>query len=245
MANFAININAAANNPPSRLGTYTLNLDYNQAHTFTVANFTTGTVPTYVDPEGDPAATVRITSLPVTGTLELNAVAVTLNQDIPVANITANELVYTADVGTTIAYSESFTFDIADSGSLTLSGLTGTVSVNVAAEVNLPPTAVGDRTETIEYGETLVFTRAMFTTLTTPAYSDPEGDAADLLKITGLPVDGEIQLNGIPVALNAVIDFADIDLGLLTYVPDLVDTDGDVEGFTFEIADVGSGTFVG
>jgi len=245
MANFAININAAVNGAPTRLGTYTLNLDYNEAHTFTVANFTTGTVPTYVDPEGDPAETVRITSLPATGALELSAVAVTLNQDIPVASITAGNLIYTADAGTTTAYSESFTFDIADSGSGTLSGLTGTVDVNVEAQVNQPPSAVGDGSQTIDYGATLVFTRAMFTSGTTPPYSDPEADAADLLKITSLPIDGQIQLNGVPVSVNAVINFSDIDAGLLTYVPDLVDTDGDLETFVFEIADAGSGQFVG
>jgi hypothetical protein len=243
MANFAININAVVNESPTQLGTYNLLLLFNQAHTFTVANFTTETIPPYIDPESDPAATIRITSLPVTGALQLSAVAVTLNQDIPVASI--GNLVYTAAIGQTAGYSESFTFDIADSGSGTLSGLTGTVAVTAAAEVNQPPTAVGDASQTINYGASLVFTRAMFTTATTPPYSDPEGDAALNLRITALPVDGTIQLSGSNVAINSIISFADIDAGRLTYIPSLADTDGDLETFTFQIADAGSGQFVG
>jgi hypothetical protein len=245
MANFAININAAVNNPPSQLGTFTLPLDYNETHVFTVANFTTETIPPYVDPEGDGVQTVRITSLPSTGALRLSTVAVTLNQDIAVADITAGNLDYVADAGTTTEYSENFTFDIADTGSGTLSGLVGTVSITVAAEVNQPPSVVGDGSETIDYGASLVFTRAMFTTATTPPYSDPEGDAALNLRVTSLPVDGTLQLNGTPVAINQIISFADIDAGLFVYVSDLADTDGDLETFTFEIADAGSGIFVG
>jgi len=246
MANFAININAVVNLPPSQIGRFDLILDFNEVYAFTVANFTTDTIPPYIDPEGDPLFSVQITSLPATGALTLSAVPVTLNQVISEADITAGNLVYTADVGETAGYSEVFTFDVADSGSLTMSGLgTGQVSVVADAAVNQPPSVVGDGDETIDYGQTLVFTRAMFTTSTTPPYADPEGDAALDLKITALPVDGDIKLNGINVVVNAVIPFASIDAGLLTYVPDLVDTDGDLETFTFEIADAGSGQFVG
>tara|TARA_R110000823_G_scaffold304880_2_gene426659 strand:+ start:1418 stop:2155 length:738 start_codon:yes stop_codon:yes gene_type:complete len=244
MASFAININAYANLAPTQLGTLTLNLTYNQAYVFTVANFTTETIPPYVDPEGDPASLIKIVTIPTTGVLALNGVAVIASDEITVADITSNLLVYTADIGTTTLYSESFTFDIADVGSGLFGALTGTVSLNVAASVNLPPTEVGDGTETIEYAETLVFTRAMFTSGTTPPYADPEGDAALNLKIVGLPTDGDLVLNGVTVVLNQIIPFSQIDSGLFTFVPSLVDTDGDVETFQFEIADAGSGQFV-
>ena len=84
----------------------------------------------------------------------------------------------------------------------------------------------------------------MFSTGTTPPYSDPESDLAESLKILTLPTLGEILFNGIAVGPNDIILFSDIALGLLTYVPDLADTDGDIQGFTFEVADAGSGTFV-
>jgi hypothetical protein len=243
MASFSININAYTNLPPSQLGTLTLNLIHNEVYIFTVANFTTETIPPYSDPEGDAASLVKITGLPSTGVLDLNGVPVILNQEITVANITSNLLDYTADIGTVIAHTDSFTFDIADVGSTTFPALTGTVSINVAADVNQPPSTVGDGNETIDYGETLIFTRAMFTTGTTPPYADPESDAALNLKITGLPADGTLVINGVDVVINDIISFADIDSGLFTFVPSLVDTDGDLETFTFEIADAGSGIF--
>jgi hypothetical protein len=245
MASFAININAYGNLPPTQLGTLNLALNHNQAYIFTVANFTTETIPPYSDPEGDAASLIKITTLPTTGVLALNSIAVTLNQEITVADINSNLLVYTADVATLTTYSESFQFDIADIGSGVFPGLTGNISISVAAKVNLPPTAVGDGSETIDYGETLVFTRAMFTTNTTPPYADPEGDAALDLKITQLPGEGKIKLNGVNVTTNQIVPFSSIDAGLLTYVPDLIDTDGDLETFLFQISDAGSGQFVG
>jgi len=84
----------------------------------------------------------------------------------------------------------------------------------------------------------------MFSTGTTPVYADPENDLAYQLKITTLPILGEIQYNGTAVNINDIILFSDIALGLLTYIPDNADTDGDVQAFTFEVADAGSGTFV-
>jgi len=245
MANFAININAFTNLPPDQLGIFTLILDHNEVYTFSLSNFTSETIPPYNDPEGDDAETIKIITIPATGVLALNAVPVIAGDDISRTDIINNLLVYTADAGTLTAYDEVFTFNVADQGSLSFSATSGTVAVNVSASVNQPPSVVGDGDETIDYGETLVFTRAMFTTSTTPPYADPEGDAALDLKITQLPFEGVIQLNGVPIVVNTVVPFASIDAGLLTYVPALIDTDGDLESFTFEIADAGSGQFVG
>lgn len=118
-------------------------------------------------------------------------------------------------------------------------------TVTVNAKVNEPPTQVGDNVVITNYGQTIVFTVADFTTNTTPAYSDPEGDAAYQLKITSLPSTGVLKLNGVDVTLNQIIDFDDISAGLLTFVPDNGTTTTYNDPFQFEIADAGSGTFVG
>lgn len=113
------------------------------------------------------------------------------------------------------------------------------------AYINLPPSAVGDGAESTGYGVTLVYTTAMFTTNTTPVYADPEGDAALELKVLTLPTTGDLEYNATPVILNQIITFADIVLGLLTFVPDnAIQTAYDVT-FDFQIADAGSGQFVG
>ena len=58
-----------------------------------------------------------------------------------------------------------------------------------------------------------------------------------------LPLFGIIKLNGVPIVINQTISFTDIASGLLTFVPDLTVTTGDIQTFEFEIADAGSGIF--
>jgi hypothetical protein len=85
----------------------------------------------------------------------------------------------------------------------------------------------------------------MFTTNTVPPYSDPEGDAALNLKVLTLPTIGLLKYNAINVTLNQIIPFSGIDSGLLIYVPDNTNLNAYNASFTFQIADAGSGIFVG
>lgn len=116
-------------------------------------------------------------------------------------------------------------------------------TLNTNAYVNQPPSTVGDGSATTNYGATYTFTRADFTTNTTPAYADPEGDAAQNLRVLSLPTTGELQLNAVAVTINQVISFANIDSGLFTYVPDNATTTAYADTFNFEISDVGSGSY--
>jgi hypothetical protein len=245
MGTITLSIAAESNQPPNQPGTVSVNLAYNELYTFTVADFTTLASPAYSDPEGDAFQNVKILTLPTQGALTINSIAAAPNDIVTEAQIIAGQLEYQCDAADTDGYNENFTYTTSDVGSSTYSPFSGTVAVVVADQIsNLPPSTVGTGSATIGYGETLVFTRAMFTSATTPAFSDPEGDPALYLKITSLPALGEIFINGIEVATDEVIDFDDIDAGFLTYVPDLTDTDGDLQGFTFQIADI-SGIFVG
>ena len=118
-------------------------------------------------------------------------------------------------------------------------------SITTNAIVNQPPSQVGNGSASTDYSVSYTFTRDDFTTLTSPIYIDPEGDTAANLRVTSLPATGELQLNGVPVIINQIITFADIDSSLFTYVPDNGTTTAYVDTFNFEIADSGSGTFVG
>lgn len=245
MALFTLTTNAALNLPPSQIGDRLIELDYNELYIFTVNDFTISTIPIYIDPEGDALESIEVTTLPTIGVLTLNAVAVTALDEITATDIDAGLLKYQADPGTTTAYTDSdMTFDVKDVGSSTFAGLAGKVQYEVGAEENLEPTAVGDNSLTTAYATTIVFTVADFTTGTTPVYADPEGDAAETLKITVLPTNGTIQYNGLDININAQISFTDIGLGLLVFIPD-ANLAGGVENFEFEIADAGSGIFVG
>ena len=245
MALFTIATTPFANAAPSAVGSQTIEIAHGATHVFTLANFTTETIPPYADPEGDAVSKVRIeTILETNGQLFLSAVAVVATDEIDVADIVAGNLTWVDDSTNALAHTANFTFKISDVGSSIFSTDIGTMGIGVLAEANLPPTAVGDRSETVNYAAQLVFTSAMFTTLTTPAYSDPESDAADLLKITGLPTLGVIELNGVPVVLNQIITFVDIAAGNLTFSGDLADLSPVNSTFNFAIADAGSGIFV-
>lgn len=243
MAIFNITINSYENLPPSVLGSKIINVAFNETHVFSLNDFT-NTTPAYSDPEGDAPSKIKILSLPVFGGLLYNGIPVIVSQEIDVVNI--NLLTFTGAVSN---YQDSFSFDIADVGSLQYTNFSinngaGFIQMNVGIESNLPPSEVGDGSKTIEYGETSVFTSAMFTTDTTPPYADPEGDAPSALKILSLPALGILRFNNVPVVINQIISMADIDLGLLTYTPDLADTNGDQQSFEFAVSDTGSGQFI-
>jgi len=112
--------------PPvvSNVGPLSVNED--AVLTFAAANFTGS----YTDPNSDALATVRITSLPTNGTLKLSNVAVTLNQDIPIASI-AN-----------LTYTPSANYNGSDS--FGWNGSDGTLFAASAATVNLTVISVND-----------------------------------------------------------------------------------------------------
>lgn len=118
----------------------------------------------------------------------------------------------------------------------------GNFTINSQSYVNLPPSQVGDNTISVANRSTTVLTLAMFTTQTTPVYTDPENDPVIDVRIDTLPADGELQLNGTPVTVGQVISVTDINNSLLTFVSpnqDALDSDT----FTFSLRDSGSGQF--
>jgi len=118
----------------------------------------------------------------------------------------------------------------------------GTLTITSAAYVNQPPSTVGDNTINVANRASTVLTLAMFTSGTTPPYSDPEGDPADAVRIDTLPPDGELLLNGVPVTPGQIIDAADINANLLVFNSPNQDP-LDADAITFSVRDSGSGQF--
>lgn len=241
MAQFDIIINQAVNQCPDGVGANSFTIDSAGTKIFTVADYTTGTTPPYSDPEGDAAEAIKITQLPVTGSLKLNGNIVTVNQVITMTSIGAGLFSYVADPSNTAGYAEIFYFSISDVGASCFT-TGGQVSMTVNSYIN-QPAVIGDGERTVAEGVVITFNRPDFTSNTTPPYYDPEGDIADKLKIITLPATGDLKLNGINVIANDVINFSDIDAGNLTYEQD-PGAGGTVPTFQFQIADAGSGTFV-
>tara|TARA_R110000796_G_scaffold181330_1_gene297943 strand:- start:90568 stop:91293 length:726 start_codon:yes stop_codon:yes gene_type:complete len=112
-----MSVATAINLPPSAVGDNTLAAAYGDSITFTVANFTSETTPSYADPEGDAASLVKILTLPADGTLVFNGIDVIVNQEMTVSEIASGYLVYNPDLAITILQSLTFDFSVADAGS--------------------------------------------------------------------------------------------------------------------------------
>ena len=242
MATMTLEISTQFSRPPSQSGWINIAMAYGASHTFTVANFTTETTPEYV---ADGALShVKVSTLPGQGALLLSSVAVTVDQEISATDISAGNLVYTSNTISTAGYSDgNMTFLVSDvvSGLYNISAQQVIFNVGIDSSVNQQPTEVGDVSANVTLGSEVPLTRAMLT----ENYSDPEGDAADKLKILELASFGTVKLNGSPVIVNQEINFTDIDAGLLTYESTSIPGNEESEQFEFEISDSGSGNFVG
>lgn len=245
MATFTITVQDKTNLPPDQIGDLSLTLEYSVPYTFTEDDFTINTNPQYSDPENDAPLKLKITDYPSDNSnqLLLNNIEVSENDEIDFTDIINGNLIFQSDSSIISENTFSFNFDIADSGSETYSGLEGLVLITVNEQVNLPPSQIGDGEVTIDDDQILTFTESMFTD-TTPEYSDPESDPPSKLKIVSLPSTGEIRLNNVPIMINQIIDFSDINASKLKYFPDDVTTTS-LENFEFQIADSGSNNFIG
>jgi len=244
---YTITNSGSANSRPTQIGANTIATTYGTSYVFTLADFTTGTTPVYSDPEGDAMSYIKIITLPSQGELHVNDVAVVAGTLVTAGVIDTGNFKYvplSAAPGGLAEDRPHFDFDCADAGSNALSGLdTGIMGLNVTAAVNSAPDAVGDNTVAFSYGLAKVFTAADFTTNTTPAYNDPEGDAPYKVKITSLPTSGVLNFNGSPVFANQEILLSSVDAGYLSFSQDLAVKGSQTVTFDFSISDVGSEQF--
>tara|TARA_R110002050_G_C8877873_1_gene508599 strand:- start:229 stop:996 length:768 start_codon:yes stop_codon:yes gene_type:complete len=255
MATLTISVSALPNQPPNQSGWLSLNLLNSASHVFTLANFTTETTPEYSDPEGDALESIKITSLPDEGSLELNGVAVSVDDEITSTMLGLGQLIYVSDQSNSIGYDDQLQFTVSDVGSssFTTTGQPVYISVGQLVVVsNEPPSIVGDGDEDLVSGESFVFTVASLTSSLDPPYADPENNPPYKLLITGLPEYGKIRFNGVIVTIgqeipfdNLGVDTIDILNGKLIYTNEGLPTVGDDDGFTFQISDTGSQTYSG
>lgn len=236
----SITTSALSNSRPSAIGSNSISIDYGNDYTFTLADFTTDTSPAYADPEGDELSFVYISTLPSIGELQVNGSAVSIGDEIVSGDISTGNFTYVSDTGVTDQTTVSFTFDIADQGSSTVSGLDdGIMTIVIAEEENEPPSNIDDNSLGLSYAQSVVFTSANFQV----GYSDPEGDAAYSIKILSLPSAGTLTLDGSAVSINQEILFTEISAGYLVYTPEISVTTAVDYSFEFSISDEGSKEF--
>ena len=148
-ATVTITITGVNDAPAGTDASVTINEDATQV--FTVANFGF-TDP--VDTPDDALLAVRMATLPAVGTLTLSGAAVTAGQSIPVANITAGNLVFTPALNASGTPYASFTFQVQDNGGTANGGVdldpsANTMTINVTA-VNDAPAGTNNTVTTPE-----------------------------------------------------------------------------------------------
>lgn len=119
----------------------------------------------------------------------------------------------------------------------------GQFSVQFGQYINKAPDVVGNYSTTADNRSTKTLTPAMFTTLTTPAYHDPEGDAAQAVRIDSLATNGAtLTYNNNPVTVGQIITITDIAANMLKITGPNQDAIAN-SIFNFSVRDSGSMQF--
>ena len=210
----------------------TLNVLENNVYTFGAGDFG------FTDPNDAPIdalQSVIITTLPVSGVLELSGVAVTAGQEIALAdipNLTFTPVANENGVGYT-----DFTFQVRDDGSTADGGIDldptpNTITFDVDP-INSEPYGADNTVTTLEDTD-YTFDPADF------GFSDPDDIPSNILQsviITTLPATGVLELSGVAVVAGQEITVADIPN--LTFSPVANENGASYTDFTFQVRDDG------
>lgn len=206
-------------------------------YTFAASEFLVG----FADADGDGSGNIVIKTLPGAGTLKLAGIAVTADQIISQASIP--NLVYTRSVDT--AYGTTFTWSVFDDNQNPMLSAATTMTVTVLANTDNIPATIGDNTIYPLNRAVTVLTLAMFTTDTTAAYSDAEGDLLNAIRIDEISLEnvGIFKISGTPIVVGDIITRAQLSAGAFTHEgPNQDSVNSDV--FSYSARDEGSLTWV-
>ncbi len=170
---------------------------------------------------------IRIASLPSHGTLKNGAVTLTVNSTVAVGQLGNITYLPAANVTTTTNFTRE------GSDGVQYSNMS-TVTLTITA-VNDEPAGTNNTVTTNEDTQ-YTFTAANF------GFTDPNDSPANALngvRITTLPGVGNVQLNGTNVTAGQTISVANINSGLLKFVPVANANGTNYASFTFQVQDNG------
>ncbi len=188
-------------------------------------------------------ASVIIDTLPASGTLTLDGVAITAGQVISAADIAAGKLVYTPGSNANGAGVANLTFRVQDSGGVANGGIDTSVTANT---VTFDVTSVNDAPVAADTTVTTLEDTAVTLSTATFGFTDPI-DAANAsgtnalasVIIDTLPASGTLTLDGVAVTAGQVISAADITSGKLVWTPAANANGTGLASFTFQVQDNG------
>jgi hypothetical protein len=183
------------------------------------------------DFDGNYADGVTIATLPAVGTLLDNGTAVVAGQFVSAIDVSLGRLSFTPPNNANGATLASFQFEVAGEFNVCGEKYRHVLTINVAP-VNDPPMGTDNRLEM--NGAEYTFTRKDF------GFSDPNDSSPNnfrAVRIASLPALGSLRAGNSVVAIGQFVSVAEIDSGLLRYLPPDVDTGS--FSFTFQVQDDG------
>ncbi len=207
---------------------------YVKMHTFSIENFTTN----FSDPDGDSYGNVMIATLPSQGFLLYNG------QEVDLFTIILDNtlLEYWILFDEKLVINTSFYFRIADNNfqnPMWSNAETITFTRDADTGGNLPAT-VGDNSIYAENKATTILIPSMFTD-GNPAYSDPENDPLDAIRINriGTNNSGAYNYNGAAVVVGQIISSTELSAGAFVHIgASTNDISSDI--IQFSVRDTGS-----
>lgn len=208
----------------------------NNAYTFAASDFG------FTDPgsgHADQLLQVQITTLPASGTLSFQGIAVRAGSWIDVAGINAGALTYMPAANANGAALAVFTFQVRDDGGTAGGGIDTDatprlLSIDVTP-VNSAPTG-NSQTLALLDDRHYTFTAADF------GFADASDSPANRfasVRIVTLPSAGILSINGRAVAAGDMVLAADIEAGRLVYAPQANIGVKILLGFSFQVRDDG------
>ncbi len=181
---------------------------------------------------------VVITTIPTIGTLNLSGTAVTVGQEILVADIP--NLTFTPVANANGAAYDNFTFQVRDdggtpNGGADLDATPNTIIIDVTSVNDAPDGA--DNTIVILEDDPYTFSDSDF------GFTDVNDTPANILSniiVTSIPANGILELSGVAVTAGQIIAAADIPN--LIYTPPLNVNGVASDVFTFQVQDDGGTT---
>ena len=243
-ATVAITVTAANDAPVG--ADQTVSISEGATYAFAVSDFGFSDVH---DSPANALAAVKISSLPLAGTLLYNGVAITPTQvsngfEVSAADIASGLLSFQPALGANGAGYASFTFQVRDNGGTGNGGVDldptpNTITIDVGQVNNAP--AGADKTVSVNEDGTYAFAVSDF------GFSDPNDTPSDALaavKISSLPLAGTLLYNGVAITATQVsngfeVSAADILAGKLTFQPAANANGTAYSSFTFQVRDNG------
>lgn len=211
----------------------TIALDQEASYSFKESDFTTD----YFDVEGDPPHKVIIYFSTSTGAFKFDNQAISGIFEFYIKD--APKLKYTRPDDE--ALSTSLNFRVSDYNLSSKYSNLAVINITGAATGNLPAT-IGDNLIETDAELVTILTLAMFTSDTTAAYYDPEGDLIDAIRVDRLHSTntGQFYLEGILVTDGTVITREQLIAESFHYIG----TNLGIDGFEFSARDEGSQTWI-